>query len=105
MSKKRYITIQIIPDDSSEAWTIKLRYRFFEFLFYAVFIALFAIALAAVKITEINGKVLTANHLATMNRQLLDKQKKNDPAGTSAHANRRTRTQNSRHCGNVCHGV
>ncbi len=76
MSKKRYITIQIIPDDSSEAWTIKLRYRFFEFLFYAVFIALFAIALAAVKITEINGKVLTANHLASMNRQLLDKQKK-----------------------------
>ena len=76
MSKKRYITIQIIPDDSSDAWTIKLRYRFFEFLFYAIFIALFAIALAAVKITEINGKVLTANHLATMNQQLLEKQKK-----------------------------
>ena len=33
MTKKRYVTIQIIPDDSSQAWTIKLRYRFFEFLF------------------------------------------------------------------------
>ena len=53
MSKKRYITIQILPDDSSDAWTIKLRYRFFEFLFYAIIIALFAVALAAVKITEI----------------------------------------------------
>lgn len=76
MSKKRYITIQIIPDDSSEAWTVKLRYRFFEFLFYAVIIALFAVALAAVKITEINGKVLTANHLAETNRKLLEKQEK-----------------------------
>ena len=76
MSKKRYITIQILPDDSSDAWTIKLRYRFFEFLFYAIIIALFATALAAVKITEINGKVLTANHLAATNKQLLDKQEK-----------------------------
>lgn len=76
MSKKRYITIQILPDDSSDAWTIKLRYRFFEFLFYAVIIALFATALAAVKITEINGKVLTANHLASINRQLIEKQEK-----------------------------
>ena len=76
MTKKRYVTIQIIPDDSSQAWTIKLRYRFFEFLFYAIIIALFATALAAVKITEINGKVLTANHLATVNRELLEKQEK-----------------------------
>lgn len=76
MSKKRYITIQILPDDSSDAWTIKLRYRFFEFLFYAIIIALFATALAAVKITEINGKVLTANHLAAINRRLMDKQEK-----------------------------
>ena len=78
MSKKRYITIQILPDDTSDAWTIKLRYRFFEFLFYAVIIALFATALAAVKITEINGKVLTANHLASINQKLLDKQEKMD---------------------------
>ena len=76
MGKKRYVTIQIIPDDSSQAWTIKLRYRFFEFLFYAIVIALFATALAAVKITEINGKVLTASHLAKVNRELLEKQEK-----------------------------
>lgn len=76
MSKRRYVTIQIIPDDSSQAWTIKLRYRFFEFLFYAIIIALFATALAAVKITEINGKVLTASHLAAVNRELLEKQEK-----------------------------
>ena len=76
MSKKRYITIQIIPDDSSQTWTLKLRYRFFEFLFYAVIIALFAVALAAVKITEINGKVLTATHLAQANRELMRKQEK-----------------------------
>lgn len=76
MIKKRYITIQILPDDSSDAWTIKLRYRFFEFLFYAIIIALFAVALAAVKITEINGKVLAANHLAAVNRQLMEKQEK-----------------------------
>jgi murein DD-endopeptidase MepM/ murein hydrolase activator NlpD len=75
MNKKRYITIQILPDDSSAVWTIKLRYRFFEFLFYAIIIALFATALAAVKITEINGKVLTANHLAAANRELREKQK------------------------------
>jgi len=76
MSKKRYITIQIIPDDSSDSWTLKLRYRFFEFLFYATIIALFAIALAAVKITEINGKVLSAGHLFQVNQQLLEKQEK-----------------------------
>ncbi len=76
MTKKRYITIQILPDDSSAVWTFKLRYRFFEFLFYAIIIALFATALAAVKITEINGKVLTANHLASINRELLQKQEK-----------------------------
>jgi murein DD-endopeptidase MepM/ murein hydrolase activator NlpD len=76
MSKTRYITIQIIPDDSSDAWTIKLRYRFFEFLFYAIIIALFAVALAAVKITQINGKVLTANHLAEINQRLVIKQEK-----------------------------
>lgn len=76
MAKKRYVTIQIIPDDSSQAWTLKLRYRFFEFLFYAVIIALFATALAAVKITEINGKVLTASHLAKVNRELVEKQEK-----------------------------
>lgn len=76
MTKKRYITIQILPDDSSAVWTIKLRYRFFEFLFYAIIIALFATALAAVKITEINGKVLAANHLATLNRELREKQQK-----------------------------
>ncbi len=75
MAKKRYITIQILPDDSSETWTIRFRYRFFEFLFYAIIIALFAVALAAVKITEINGKVLTANHLAETNRKLLEKQR------------------------------
>jgi murein DD-endopeptidase MepM/ murein hydrolase activator NlpD len=76
MNKKRYITIQILPDDSSAVWTIKLRYRFFEFLFYAIIIALFATALAAVKITEINGKVFTANHLAIINRELRERQMK-----------------------------
>jgi murein DD-endopeptidase MepM/ murein hydrolase activator NlpD len=76
MAKNRYVTIQIIPEDSSQAWTIKLRYRFFEFLFYATIITLFAAALAAVKMTEINGKVLTANHLAQVNRELLEKQEK-----------------------------
>jgi len=76
MNKKRYITIQILPDDSSAVWTIKLRYRFFEFLFYAIILALFATALAAVKITEINGKVFAANHLAIINRELRQRQQK-----------------------------
>ncbi|MBW8888939.1 MAG: M23 family metallopeptidase [Fibrobacteres bacterium] len=76
MNKKRYITIQILPDDSSAVWTIKLRYRFFEFLFYAIILALFATALAAVKITEINGKVFAANHLAVINRELRQRQQK-----------------------------
>lgn len=76
MNKKRYITIQILPDDSSAVWTIKLRYRFFEFLFYATILALFATALAAVKITEINGKVFAANHLAVINRELRQRQQK-----------------------------
>lgn len=74
--KTRFITIQILPDDARQAWTFKFRYRFFEFLFYSVFIALFATGIAALKITEINAKVLTAEHLADQNRELLDKQKK-----------------------------
>ncbi len=74
--KKRYITIHIIPDDSSQTWTLRLRFLFFEFLFYAIIIALFAIGFAALKITEINGKVLTAEHLAETNRALMAKQEK-----------------------------
>lgn len=76
MSKKRFVTIQIVPDDSSESWTIRLRYRFFEFLFYTSVIALFAMGFAAVKVTQIQGKVLLANHLATRNQELLEQQKK-----------------------------
>lgn len=76
MSKKRFVTIQILPDDSSEAWTLKLRQRFFEFLFYVVVITLFAMGFAAIKITQIQGKVLLADHLSTRNRELMDQQKK-----------------------------
>jgi murein DD-endopeptidase MepM/ murein hydrolase activator NlpD len=74
--KKRFITIQILPDDLSEAWTVRLRYRFFEFLFYAAIVALFAIGFAAVKVTQIQAKVLLANHLAARNQELMEQQKK-----------------------------
>jgi len=74
--KKRFVTIQILPDDLSEAWTVRLRYRFFEFLFYATIVALFAIGFAAVKITQIQAKVLLANHLASRNQELMEQQKK-----------------------------
>ncbi len=74
--KKRFVTIQILPDDSSEAWTFKLRTRFFEFLFYATAIALFAMGFTAVKIAQIQGKVLLANHLASRNQELTEQQKK-----------------------------
>ncbi len=74
--KKRFVTIQIIPDDLSEAWTLKLRYRFFEFLFYATIVALFAVGFAAVKVVQIQGKVLLANHLAVRNQELMEQQKK-----------------------------
>ena len=74
--KKRFVTIQIIPDDLSEAWTVRLRYRFFEFLFYAVIVALFAVGFAAVKATQIQGKVLLASHLAARNKELMEQQKK-----------------------------
>ena len=76
MPKKRYVTLQIIPDDSTETWTFKIRYRFFEFLFYAGVVALLALAVASVKITQINAKVLAANHLAMRNQELLESQKK-----------------------------
>ena len=76
MGRKRYITIQIIPDDSSQSWAFRVRYRFFEFLFYATIIALFAVAFGALKVTEINGKVLLAEHLSQKNRELQDKQQK-----------------------------
>ncbi len=76
MAKRRFVTIQIFPDDSSVAWTLKLRYRFFEFLFYTSIIALFAMGFAAVKITQIQGKVLLANHLAVRNQELMEQQKK-----------------------------
>ena len=76
MFNKRYITVQIFPDDAGRTWTIRLRYRFFTFLFYAGLIALLAVALTAAKITQIAGKVLTADHLALVNRQLTEKQEK-----------------------------
>lgn len=74
--KNRFVTIQIIPDDLSEAWTVRLRYRFFEFLFYAVIVALFAVGFTAVKATQIQGKVLLASHLAARNQELMEQQKK-----------------------------
>lgn len=74
--KKRFITIQILPEGSGEAWTFRLRRPFFEFLFYASVIALFAAGFAAVKLTQIQGKVLLANHMALRNQELLDRQRK-----------------------------
>ena len=74
--KKRFVTIQILPDDLSEAWTLKLRYRFFEFLFYTTIVALFAVGFAAVRVAQIQGKVLLANHLAARNQELMEQQKK-----------------------------
>ncbi len=74
--KKRYITIHVIPDDSSQTWTLRFRFLFFEFLFYAIIIALFAVGFAALKLSEISGKVLTAEHLAEANRQLMAKQER-----------------------------
>lgn len=74
--KKRFVTIQIIPDDMSESWTLRLRYRFFEFLFYASIFALFAVGFAAVKVAQIQSKVLLANHLAVRNQELMDQQRK-----------------------------
>lgn len=74
--KKRFITIQILPEGSGEAWTFRLRRPFFEFLFYASVIALFAAGFAAVKLTQIQGKVLLANHMAARNQELLDRQRK-----------------------------
>ncbi len=74
--KNRFITIQILPEGSGEAWTFRLRRPFFEFLFYASVIALFAAGFAAVKLTQIQGKVLLANHMAVRNQELLDRQRK-----------------------------
>lgn len=74
--KKRFIIIQILPEGSGEAWTFRLRRPFFEFLFYAFVIALFAAGFAAVKLTQIQGKVLLANHMALRNQELLDRQQK-----------------------------
>jgi murein DD-endopeptidase MepM/ murein hydrolase activator NlpD len=74
--KKRFVTIQILPEGSGEAWTFRLRRPLFEFLFYASVAALFAAGFAAVKLTQIQGKVLLADHMAMRNQELLDRQKK-----------------------------
>ena len=74
--KKRFITIQILPDGAGEAWTFRLRRPFFEFLFYAFVVALFAAGFAAVKLTQIQGKVLLASQMATRNQELLARQQK-----------------------------
>lgn len=74
--KNRFITIQILPEGSGEAWTFRLRRPFFEFLFYASVVALFAAGFAAVKLTQIQGKVLLANHMAQRNQELRDRQRK-----------------------------
>lgn len=74
--KKRFITIQILPEGAGEAWTFRLRRPFFEFLFYAFVLALFAAGFAAVKLTQIQGKVLLANHMAVRNQELLARQQR-----------------------------
>lgn len=74
--KKRFITIQILPDGAGEAWTFRLRRPFFEFLFYAFVIALFAAGFGAVKLAQIQGKVLLASQMATRNQELLARQQK-----------------------------
>src|SRR5690606_103763 len=74
--KKRFVTIQILPEGAGEAWTFRLRRPFFEFLFYAFVVALFAAGFAAVKLTQIQGKVLLANHMATRNQELLARQQR-----------------------------
>src|SRR5690606_21645098 len=74
--KKRFITIQILPEGSGEAWTFRLRRPFFEFLFYATIVVLFAAGFAAVKLTQIQGKVLLANHMALRNQELLARQQR-----------------------------
>lgn len=74
--RKRFITIQILPEGSGEAWTFRLRRPFFEFLFYANVIALFAAGFGAVKLAQIQGKVLMADHLARRNQELIARQQK-----------------------------
>jgi murein DD-endopeptidase MepM/ murein hydrolase activator NlpD len=74
--KRRLVTIQILPEGAGEAWTFRLSRPFFEFLFYALIIALFAAAFASVKIMQIQGKVFLANHLAVRNQELLAQQQK-----------------------------
>lgn len=74
--RKRFVTIQILPEGSGEAWTFRLRRPFFEFLFYAGVIAVFAAGFAAVKLVKIQGKVLMADHLALRNQELLARQQK-----------------------------
>ncbi len=74
--KKSFVTIQILPEGSGEAWTFRLRRPFFEFLFYAFVLALFAAGFAAVKLTQIQGKVLLASHMAERNQELQAQQRK-----------------------------
>jgi murein DD-endopeptidase MepM/ murein hydrolase activator NlpD len=74
--KSRFVTIQILPEGSGEAWTFRLRRGFFAFLFYALVLALFAAGFAAVKLTQIQGKVLMANHMALRNQELLARQQR-----------------------------
>jgi murein DD-endopeptidase MepM/ murein hydrolase activator NlpD len=74
--KRRFITIQIFPEGAGEAWTFRLRRPFFEFLFYANLIALFAAGFAAVKLVQIQGKVLLADQMAARNKELVARQQK-----------------------------
>ena len=74
--KRRFVTIQILPEGAGEAWTFRLSRPFFEFLFYALIVALFAAAFASVKIMQIQGKVFLANQLAVRNQELLAQQQK-----------------------------
>ena len=74
--KRRFVTIQILPEGAGEAWTFRLSRPFFEFLFYALIVALFAAAFASVKLMQIQGKVFLANHLAVRNQELMAQQQK-----------------------------
>ena len=78
MSKKKFLTIQIIPGSAGKIRSYKLSYTAAKVVIYLALILFVAFIVFAVNFTTINMKAFVAEDLAQQNAKLLKNQKKID---------------------------
>ena len=82
MWKKRYLTIQLVPDHAGKIISFKLGYGVIRFFFYSLIILIPFILIFLFKFSEINLKAFTSENLARKNKSLLENQNKIDSLET-----------------------